>query len=133
MTKAEEKAHEYGITIPTGVPGIATATPPQAQSPDGSNIQFENVRVGAAQVAQRNHLKLTEHAALIASYKAYRIDPPYPAPPPLQFYNYVAADAGGKIADSNVWPLGVPADYAFPQEKYFWTWDPLPGPPGPQS
>lgn len=124
MTNAEEKAQAFGITIPAGVPGIATVVPSQAQSPDGTNVQFQTVRVGAGQIGDMNRRKLQEHVALIESYKAYRIDPPYPPPPQLMFYYYVAADESGKVFDSNFWALGVPRDYVFPEGKYFWTWTP---------
>ena len=123
MTNAQEKAQAFGIVIPAGVPGIATVVPPQAQSPTAENIQFLTVTRLAEQCAIANQRAFQGYKALIASYRAYGIDPPYPPPPAARIQYYVAADSGGKISDSAAWAMGVPPGYPFPQDQYFWIWD----------
>lgn len=123
MTNAEEKAQAFGIKIPPGVPPEATVLPPQTQSPTGENIQFATVRALASQVEDTNRRKYQGYKAMIDSYHVYGIDPPYPPPPVPLIQYYEAAKNDGTTVDSAAWAMGVPQNYEFPQDLYFWIWD----------
>lgn len=123
MSNAQEKATAFGIKIPLGVPEYASVMPPQAQSPTSQNIQFESLKALAQQVALENRRRLNGYKIRIAAYKELRIDPPYLDPPPVRIQHYLAADKAGKVSDSNSWALGIPPDYEFLVDLYFWIWD----------
>lgn len=125
MTPAQESAKRFNITVPPGVPQEAVALPPGETAPDGSDVRATTVTAQARLISAENRRRLRGYQSTIAAYRELRIDPPWPAPPALRIQYFLPADSAGTSSQGNpdAWAMGVPSDFSWPADAYYWIWD----------